>query len=333
VRSAFLAVVVAMFVVLQYVVFTAAQSSSGVTVVVTFPSLKRDVEVLTCPQDRVYSLLPSGVDPHDYQLTPDDVKLLKQADLIVSTAHTPYELRIAEMISSGELTAELIEIPKLKGIEVLTNPITGRENMHMPIYDPRNYLAFVKALSEALSKLNPACGKVYEENKAKVVEVLQKLISEYLGRYNLSVVGVSPLTQYAVSWLGVEVKTFLVVEHEVSPTPADVSRVKELIEMKQVKALITVEGSEYSEYMEELSKNYNLPLIKIPPPFAGDTSLLDKIIYVVDAVKNVTLVNQASTSPKLGSYLPTAAGYYSLVLALIIAILLLAVMVLKVRRR
>ncbi len=329
VRIALIVLVIAAIVGIQQVVPTVVQETSGVTVVVTFPSLKHDVEALTCQQDRVYSLLPPNVDPHDYQLTPNDVKILKQADLIISTAHTPFELRIADMISSGELKATLIEIPKLNGMQILINPVTGKENMHMLIYDPRNYLIFINTLSNTLSKLNPACGKVYEENKAKVVKVLQNLISEHLGRSNLSAIGLSPLTQYAVSWLGVNIKTFLIVEHEVSPTPTDVSRVKELIELKMVKVLITIEGSEYSRYMEELSKNYNLPLIRVPPPYTGDTSVLDKIIYVVKAVENVTSANEVSIPPKLGSYTPELVNYL-LILASFTIALLLAVVIVKV---
>ncbi|MEM1703052.1 MAG: zinc ABC transporter substrate-binding protein, partial [Zestosphaera sp.] len=111
-----------------------SSNSTGITIVVTFPNLADDVNLIMCDSDRVYSLLPPSIDPHDYSLTPADVKLLEQADLIISTAHTHFELRISELRDQGVIKAVVIEIPKVSGIKLLQNPSTGLPNLHMPIY-------------------------------------------------------------------------------------------------------------------------------------------------------------------------------------------------------
>ena len=64
---------------------------------VSFPNLAYDVGLLACEDDRIVSLAPAGSDPHEYQLTPEDVELLRRADLIISTGHVPFEARIKEL--------------------------------------------------------------------------------------------------------------------------------------------------------------------------------------------------------------------------------------------
>ncbi|MET1100861.1 MAG: zinc ABC transporter substrate-binding protein, partial [Pyrodictiaceae archaeon] len=117
-------------------------NDKGLLIVTTFPNLVWDIKQLVCKDDRVKSIVPLGVDPHEYQLTPSDIQLLAKADIIVSTAHTPFEEDIRSLTLEGKLYATLIEIPRIPGIRILRNPVTGQPNYHMLIYDPENYKIF-----------------------------------------------------------------------------------------------------------------------------------------------------------------------------------------------
>jgi len=90
------------YIVLTIVLMTSllpvvVHSEDQVVVVVTFSYLKPDVERLLC-NGVVYAIAQVGVDPHEYQLKPSDIDVLKNADIIVSTAHTHFELDIREHV-------------------------------------------------------------------------------------------------------------------------------------------------------------------------------------------------------------------------------------------
>ena len=73
-------------------------------------------------------------------MTLGDVAKLREADVIVSTTHAPFETQIVEMVKSGEIKARLVEILRIKGIKILKNPAISTPNYHWPIYDPSNYI-------------------------------------------------------------------------------------------------------------------------------------------------------------------------------------------------
>jgi zinc/manganese transport system substrate-binding protein len=75
-------------------VFASAQK-----IVVTFPAY--DIVLKEAFPNADVILLTKGVsDPHEYQLTPQDLQMLKaltERDVIISSMHAPFELKIAEM--------------------------------------------------------------------------------------------------------------------------------------------------------------------------------------------------------------------------------------------
>ena len=81
-------------------------------------------------------------------MTTAAVEKLKEADIIVSTGHAPFEERISDLKRQGELKGVLIVITELKGIRILLNPSIDKPNLHMPIYDPKNYMAFLNEVAE-----------------------------------------------------------------------------------------------------------------------------------------------------------------------------------------
>ncbi len=259
--------------------------SSPVKVVVTFPSLAEDVKLLACDQDVVYSLVPSGVDPHSYELKPEDVDKLREADLIISTAHTPFEYSIREM--KGELKAELLEIPSI--VMVRDNPVTGRPNYHMPIYDPQNYVLFMESLKSAMSRLNPSCREEYEakyrEIKSRVESLMRKARSLNL---SMKALATTPLVQYAVEWTGIEVKYLILKEAGVPATPQDLMRIKRAAQKGEIQVVILMEGEppQIEEKAMEIASEYNIPYFKVPSPLKPEP-IPDKLEEILQRVQNM----------------------------------------------
>ncbi|MEM2278495.1 MAG: zinc ABC transporter substrate-binding protein [Zestosphaera sp.] len=283
-----------------------SSNSTGITIVVTFPNLADDVNLIMCDSDRVYSLLPPSIDPHDYSLTPADVKLLEQADLIISTAHTHFELRISELRDQGVIKAVVIEIPKVSGIKLLQNPSTGLPNLHMPIYDPYNYLEFMRNLTNTLKRLNPACAGIYENKYELVRSKINELLSS-VEPLNLRGIGVSPVVQYAVSWLGINLTSFLTPEEGVSPTTSIVREIEDQVKKGYVDLIIvTEEENTYVSYLRSLGVQYGVPVLEVPLPFISGSvvSKLENIADQVAKIKTQTLTNDADRGKYLSDMLP-----------------------------
>lgn len=278
-----------------------SSNSTGLTIVVTFPNLVDDVSLIKCDLDRVYSLLPSSIDPHDYSLTPADVELLKQADLVISTAHTHFESRIAELRDQGLIKAVIIEIPRVPGIRLLQNPNTGLPNLHMPIYDPRNYLEFLRNLTNTLEHLNPACAETYESRYELVKSRINELLSS-VKPLNLRGVGAKPVVQYAVSWLGINITVFLVPEEDVGPTPNAIREIEDQVRRGYVDVIVvTAEEDAYVNYLRNLGAQYGIPVVEVSLPFS-EGSIVSKLESIASqAIKIKTSTTAEGSNEKYSS--------------------------------
>lgn len=240
----------------------------GLTIIVTFPSLKPDIEQIICGEDSVIALIPEGVDPHDYQLSPKDVQLLKRASIIISTGHAPFEVQIKSLIEQGEINAELIEIPSIPGITIKKNPVIGMPNYHMPIYDPYNYIAYINFVSTKLSEKRPECGITYEEKTQNIVSKVEKIIEE-TKKHDITAAAASPLAQYAVEWAGVKIKYLFQKEHNMPTTPEDIASIERAAMKGEIGLIVSLRVEEKTPILvkvEEIAKDKNIPIIYIPSP-------------------------------------------------------------------
>ncbi len=267
-------------------------SPKGLNLVVTFSNLKYDVDLLACPSDSVASLVPPGVDPHDYELKPEDVNLLRDADIIVSTAHAPFERLIRDKVTSGEIRAELVEIPKL-GLKILTNPATKQPNYHMPIYDPDNYLKFMERLSGIMARKNPECASQYMERYDRVREKILKIKME-APRLNLSAVAASPVAQYAIEWTGVKVRYLLIKERGVPATPPELAEIRRRALTGEIGVMVLAGNARtpLNKKAVEMAEEMGIPWINVPSPLEP-RSIPEKLEDVVRSLSNIGEVRSA----------------------------------------
>ncbi len=253
-------------------------------IVVTFPNLKEDVKLIA-PNDNVSSIAPAGVEPHDYQLTPDDIEALKKADVIISTAHAPFEVKIREMVRRGEIKAKLIEIPSIPDVRILTNPATKQPNYHMPIYDPENYKAFVRYLAEVLSELS---NDNYKARAKDVIDEVDEIVSK-TKKLNASAVADAPPAQYAVSWLNVDIRYLVVKEPDLPATPEDIRAIEKAIMKGEVQlVVVTKTESKASKALEELAKEKGIAVLHVPSPIAVE-SVPDKLKEISEEVEKLEI--------------------------------------------
>jgi zinc/manganese transport system substrate-binding protein len=302
---------------LQIALYTSVTGSGeGLTIVVTFPFLYNDAKALACEGDAVVNLVKPGMDPHEYQLTPSDIDLIKKADLIVSTGHTPFEIKIRELASSGQIRARLIELPSIEGMALLRHTQTGALNYHGIQLYPQNYALLIKAIESTLETLRPECAEVYKANAAKMLQELNNLNST-VKKFSklLAVVDLPPL-QYIATWLGLEVKYILVREEGAPIMPQDYIEVEKLLaSAKNVVVIATEEGVAETK-LRSMSGERGVAFISLPNPLLYNGTL-DYLRVTAQIVNNVSLTT--------GS--PQTKGFSISTSMLVGVVVLLAVMV------
>lgn len=283
------------------------------TVVVTFPYLSLLSKAF--PEDEFTSLVPSDVDPHEYQLKYSDVLMLNKADVIVSTAHAPFELKIRQLVELGEVKAKLVELP-LSDMVVYDYPGTNKSNLHAVVLDPRNFLALVYYLHEDLSM---------EVNETYVNEV-EEMVRTHEMKYEGNVVVVHPAGQYAVSWLGFDVVMVLEREHGLPITPKDLERLEDMLSRGEVKAVFAIFPAGVDrraiDMLRDIVGKYNVTLVVYDVSKAKDYLEYSKFI-----VKSSSAVSERvpTGGPKGG---PSDLAY----LVSVLALALVVYVVLKLRR-
>ncbi len=292
---------------------TSLSTDRGLTVVVTFSNLVPDVKQLICAADKVESLVPPGVDPHDYELRPEDLTKLSEADIIISTAHAPFEKIIGEKVREGELKAKLVEIPNIEGIVIKVNPATGQPNYHMPIYDPYNYLTFMRYLKSLLVELNPPCTNEYERNFAEIKEKIEDIIAR-APQLKIDVVATSPQAQYAVEWMGMKVRYLIMKERGVPATSKDLLDIRKGTMKGELKLMVIVGrgGTQINNKALELANENGLPYIVISSPLEV-RSIPDKL---EDICREISSVNIAAKKSWQENELPLYLSLVGIALAL-----------------
>ncbi len=294
----------------------------GLRILVTFSNLLHDLKLLACPSDSVDYLAPPGLDPHEYELRPADIGKIREADLIVSTAHTPFEISIRGMVLRGEIKARLVEIPSIEGIRIYENPMTGQPNYHMPIYDPLNYLTFMRELRDILKELNPSCSKDYDSNYLALEGRVRRIMDE-AQRMNMTALASAPTAQYALEWLGIKVRFLLMKEEGLPATLSELSEIYRAARNNEIGIVVTLgdESTPANLKAVEVSEEFGIRKVSIPSPL-DQSSIPEKLTEVVRSLKGS------------GSNRPGTGDLASMQIALVAVLLFILLMVVYfVRRR
>lgn len=279
----------------------ARSDESQLVIATTFSYLKPDVELLLCG-GVVYALVPFNVDPHDYQLRPSDIELLKRADVIVSTGHTSFELKIRDLVERGELNTKLVDMLSIPGIRILTNPVTGQPNYHLPIRDPVNYLVFMGVLVSVLTEIDPGNGNCYYSKFYYLVERVTKEILIYAGRFSGNVIVDNPHVQYCVEWLGFRVAWIVKPEESVQVTPENVRKIEELIKSRSLAAVFVTKPEVLpgSRLLAEMAEEHKVPVVEVYSP-TSSAGVYNSLLDVVVQIKELNLTTTTTSKPLIES--------------------------------
>ena len=107
---------------------TTAQNNSNPKIVTTFLPVHLFTKAVVGDTGTVEILISPGAEVHDYQATPEDAKLLAQADVLVENGLGMEEFLSALVANAGN--SQLQQITSSKGIEVIEEEEEEDEHGH-----------------------------------------------------------------------------------------------------------------------------------------------------------------------------------------------------------
>jgi zinc transport system substrate-binding protein len=223
--------------------------SSKIQVVVSFNPLKEFAQAVGKDKIEVTTVVPEGVEPHDFEPKIKDMKNITKADLFVYTGFG--------MESWVDKTLKAIDDKNLVVVNSSTgiNPIKnqGEEIDEHGQYDPHIWLSLkeskiqTKNIKDALVKADPTNKGFYEKNFQEFSGKLDKLYNEYRGKIeglpNKNFVTGHAAFGYLCRDFGLKQNSVEDVFSGGEPTPQKIKQLVELSKKNKIKVI----------FMEELA--------------------------------------------------------------------------------
>lgn len=127
-------------------------------------------------------IVPVGGDPHIYEPTPGDARLVVQADLILENGLT-FEGWISELISNSGTKAEVILLTE--GIDPITSSAHANATDPHAWMDPVNGIVYAQNITKALVKLLPEHANEIQKRGNDYITKLKELDAYIENRINL----------------------------------------------------------------------------------------------------------------------------------------------------
>lgn len=268
--------------VIAFTPTTTAQENSSPKIVTTFLPVHLFTKAVVGDTGTVEILISPGAEVHDYQATPEDAKLLAQADVLVENGLGMEEFLSALVANAGN--SQLQQITSSKGIEVIEEEEHGdhghdHHHHHHGEGNPHVWLDPVLAqqqvanIRDELIAINPDNADIYTSNADSYIQQLQELDNEFQQRL-APVKGCKFITfhdafPYLAQRYGLEQEAIIEIPED-SITPQDIRRVQKAAKKHKVNALFTEPGIE-DRRIQQISSDLNLPLEEIDPLESGET--------------------------------------------------------------
>lgn len=154
------------------------EENGKINITVSINPLKEFAEKIGGDKVQVTTLVPNGVEPHDFDPKPKDLEVLTKSDIFVYNG-----LGMEEWLDSVLNTVnneEIIIVDSSKGATV--NKVNGK-------VDPHLWLSLKEAINQSnniknsLIEKDPNNKEYYEENFKKLSEEFTSVYNEYVGKF------------------------------------------------------------------------------------------------------------------------------------------------------
>ena len=258
-------------------------SVNKVKVVTTFLPMYWFTKVVAGEVADVEILVSPGTDVHEYQATPENIKTLANANILVKNGLGLEEF-LADTIKSAE-NSKLQEINASKGIKPLNHisPVKkvgkhdhehhhhGEGNPHVWL-DPILAIQQVNNIRDGLIIADPQNKSIYQANATAYVQKLEKLNSEFkqnLQKYpNCTFVTFHDAYPYLAKRYNLKQVAIVELPQD-QLSPQELQKAVNIVKQYQVKALFGELGVD-NKLLNNLSQDLNLNLYPLDSLESGD---------------------------------------------------------------
>jgi zinc transport system substrate-binding protein len=237
-------------------------------IMTTFIPITDFTKAVAGDRAQVTQLLPTNVEPHDYQAKPGDAQKLAKADVLVQNG-LEMEGFLKELVKNTG-NAKLKVIDSSQGVKPIATetiedkkPQAGQNrsqyNPHIWL-DPKRAIRQVENIREGLIVVDPAGKEIYTNNATAYIKKLRELDAEttkmlqpFAGKTFVAFHDFAPYFAQSYNLKA----NFLVDVPEDNPSPADVKRIVDTVKATNLKTLLA-EPNGGAEAFAALAKDLNV---------------------------------------------------------------------------
>lgn len=239
-----------------------AQSSDKLKIVTTASMLSDIASNIIIDNAEIKTIVPIGGDPHRYQPTPRDARLVQNADIIFKNGLT-FEGWISELIENSGTKAPTYTVTS--GIDALTSTTYKNSSDPHAWMNAENGIIYAKNIYLAMAKLDPKNTEKYKNNfdvyKSKLQELdkeLKDMISEIPENQRILITSHDAFQYYGRQY-GLKLEAIMGISTEAEAQTSDITRVMKSIKKYNVPAVF-VESTINPKLIQQIAKDNNVEI-------------------------------------------------------------------------
>lgn len=245
-----------------------AKKESGLQIISSFSILSEMAQEVGKDSVRVHNLVPVGTDPHEYQLTPQDIKFATSADLFLYNGlnleggETGW---FAKMIQSLDLDQnKVFSATKDVTPKYLSKKGKKEVNPHAFI-DPNVGLIMVQNIRDALVSIDPKNAEYYLENAKTYSDSLRTIEKKYRQKFatipkeDRVFIASEQAFQYLLEQYDFKEGFIWAIDTEENGSPEQIKKAINFVKKNEPKVLF-VESNVDPRPMETVSKGTGVPI-------------------------------------------------------------------------
>ena len=281
-----------------------------IKVVTTLEAFAGIVKAIVGNYAYVDFIVPDGVSPHEYSLTPSDEQKIANADLIVLSNSELFSLESKIKEKFPEKTYLDFEDYQRYGLQIL--PAPGIEkNYHGYWLYPKNAIAIGMAIRDVLKILDPQRSTIFENNfdvfQKEVLAFEQKMIdkAKEMGIFGKGALLAVPGVAYVAYSYGLIPKRMLLKAPGTYVSAGELSDIVNMIKKKEIVIGLCPESlreSKPGELMRDIQSQVDFPVAYVRIfSLGGINNYIALLAYNYAIMSNVNIPNpqEASTSELL----------------------------------
>ncbi|RJQ56620.1 MAG: hypothetical protein C4526_01290 [Nitrospiraceae bacterium] len=241
-----------------------------ISVITTIAPLYSFTKSVAGDYAEVENLLPSGAEPHEYSLSPEDAIRISKARVVVTNG-VGLETWLDKMLmedKESDSPEKQIVVDSSSGVDIISN------DPHIWL-SPKNAVIQVKNIRDALIRADPANAERYAETAGdyvKRLELLDREIREVTGPLKRKeFVSLHSAFLYFAKDYGLKEAAVIQETPESEPTPRHMAEIMDVIKTRKIRVIFSEPGVPH-KIVETLAKDLNLQVYSLDTLETGDVS-------------------------------------------------------------